>query len=50
MDQIRASVARAGVGDVLIAYQTDIANNTENFSVTTRAFESAEKTPEAAAR
>jgi len=47
VDQLRASVGRAGVGDAMIAYQTDIANNTVNLSVTTRAFESG-KTPEAA--
>jgi len=45
VDQLRASATKAGVGDVLIAYQTDRANNTENLSVTTRIQES-EKTPE----
>ena len=37
VDQLRASAAKTGVGDVLIAYQRDAANNTENLSVTTRA-------------
>ncbi len=38
VDKVRASVAKAGLGDALIAYQRDVANNTENLSVTTRAF------------
>jgi len=36
VDQLRASAGKAGVGDVMIAYQKDVANNTENLSVTTR--------------
>jgi SecD/SecF fusion protein len=49
VDQLRASATKAGVGDVLIAYQTDRANNSENLSVTTRV-KSTEKSPEAGAK